>query len=121
MKILIVDDSRAVHAYIKSLLADRDVAFFSAFDGEQGLAMIKENSFDLVLLDVEMPKMTGRDVLEKVRKFDASLAIIMVTSRNRPSEIGQFIELGANEYIMKPFTGDILIEKIEETLESEIV
>lgn len=120
MKILIVDDSKAVHAYVKSLLSDKNIDFSSAFDGEEGLDKIKQDKFDLILLDIEMPKLTGHEVLDKVREFDEDLPIIMVTSRNKPSEIEKLINAGADEYVMKPFTQDILINKIEDTLEREI-
>ena len=120
MKVLIVDDSKAVHAYVKSLLNDKDIQFDSAFDGQEGLDKIKDGGFDLILLDIEMPKLTGHEVLEKVRAFDQDLPIIMVTSRNKPSEIEKLINAGADEYVMKPFTQDILINKMEDTLEREI-
>lgn len=120
MKILIVDDSKSVHAYIKSLLAEKNVEFDSAFDGQEGVDKIKAGSFDLVLLDVEMPKLTGHEVLKEVRAANTELPIIMVTSRNKPKEIESLILAGADEYVMKPFTQDILINKIEETLEREI-
>lgn len=120
MKVLIVDDSKAVHAYVKSLLNDKSIDFDSAYDGQEGLDKIKSGDFDLILLDIEMPKLTGHEVLEKVRSFDQDLPIIMVTSRNKPSEIEKLISAGADEYVMKPFTQDILINKMEDTLEREI-
>jgi DNA-binding response OmpR family regulator len=120
MNILIVDDSKSVHAYIKGLLAEKEFTIDSAYDGEEGLEKIKGGSYELILLDVEMPKLTGHEVLKEVRSFNDDLPVIMVTSRNRPSEIQSLIEAGADEYVMKPFTLDILINKMEDVLEREI-
>jgi two-component system alkaline phosphatase synthesis response regulator PhoP len=90
-----------------------------AYDGAEGLSMLeakKVDQVDLILLDWEMPKLTGIQTLEKIRSMGIKTPIIMLTSKNSPDEIMQALTLGANEYMMKPFTADILIEKIETVL-----
>lgn len=99
MKMLLVDDSKAVHAYIGSLLQGKNCDIISAYDGQSGLEILRSqgDEIDLVLLDIEMPKMTGFEVLVEARKFSTDVPIIMVTSKNQPSEITKLIEAGADE------------------------
>ena len=67
----------------------------------------------MILLDWEMPRMTGVDALKALRQGGCAIPIIMVTSRNNVKNITEALENGATEYIMKPFTKDILFEKLE--------
>ena len=68
----------------------------------------------LILLDWEMPKLTGIDTLPIMRKMNTEVLIVMMTSKNAMSDVIEAIERGATDYIMKPFTKDILLNKIEQ-------
>lgn len=114
MKILSVDDSRAVHAYLTECLKASPVTVTHAYGGSEGLALFSGQPFDLVLLDWEMPDVTGPEVLKEIRKTNQATPVIMLTSKNAPDDISAMLALGANEYVMKPFTPDILLAKIEE-------
>ena len=115
-RILIVDDTRSVHAFVKELLKKRpDLTFFDAFNGQEAIDMITSSKevFDLVLMDWEMPIKTGPESLKEIKSLGYSVPIVMMTTRNAPDEILNLLEMGAAEYILKPFTSDILLEKIE--------
>lgn len=112
MKILSIDDSKAVHAYIDSCLLPLGVAMSHAFDGLEGLKAIEATTYDLILLDWEMPKMNGPQVLAEMIKRGVQTPIVMLTSKNNVDDITKMLEIGAKEYILKPFTPDILVEKI---------
>lgn len=117
-KILSIDDSRAVHAFIRQCLAGLKVEITDAFNGKEGvvLATSKEKKFDLILLDWEMPELDGLGTLKAFKSASVQTPVIMLTSKNKTEEIAEILENGASEYIMKPFTADILIDKIETTL-----
>lgn len=112
--ILVVDDSKSVHAFIKSLKLPSELVIHSVFDGSQGLSKLNSNPkfFDLVLLDWEMPVLNGPETLKKLIELNNTVPIVMMTTKNNPEDIALALSLGATEYIMKPFDLEILIEKI---------
>ena len=114
MKILCIDDSKAVHAFLKDCLTGVATEFKSAFDGEQAVKLFEDKSFsaDLIFLDWEMPKKTGPEVLADLARAKNTIPIIMLTSKNQTSDIAAVLAAGASEYIMKPFTKDIILEKV---------
>jgi two-component system, chemotaxis family, chemotaxis protein CheY len=115
MTILLIDDSKVIHAYLDDLMKDSGYTIKHAFNGEEGLKAAPEIKPDVVLLDWEMPGLQGIEVLEKLRKSGFATPILMLTTKNKPEDITRAIELGANEYVMKPFTKDILIDKLQMT------
>lgn len=117
-KLLIVDDSRAVHAFVKEALAYVGREFADAFDGRQALDILKAAGSDveLVLLDWEMPVMTGIETVAAIRAAGFRLPVIMVTSLSDMTNIARALDAGADDYVMKPFTKEILLEKISEVL-----
>lgn len=114
-RILVVDDTKTVHAFVKLLLKSTpEVEQLSALDGVEALEFFKSGkTVDLVLLDWEMPRMTGPQCLTEIKKLGVTVPIVMMTTKNSPDDIAHVLELGASEYILKPFTVDILLEKIE--------
>lgn len=119
IRILSIDDSKAVHAFITTIFAPLPHELAHAYDGQEGLQLLQqkgESNFDLILLDWEMPKLTGIETLKQIRQLGFKLPVVMLTSKNAPEEIMNALALGASEYVMKPFTGDILKEKLETVL-----
>ncbi len=114
-KILIVDDTKTVHAFVKNfLLKCKDIEVTSVFDGQQAVETMKSNNtFDLVLLDWEMPRLTGPETFAEFLKMGIKTPTVMMTTKNAPEDIQKMLEMGVSEYLMKPFTCDILFEKIE--------
>ncbi|MGZ3650566.1 MAG: response regulator transcription factor [Bdellovibrionota bacterium] len=112
-RILSVDDSRAVHAYLDDCLRGTAFQLMHVMAADQALELLGHETFDLILLDWEMPGLSGPEFFDAARKAGCSTPIVMITSKNRPEEIASMIRKGAAEYVMKPFTPDILLEKIE--------
>lgn len=122
VRILSIDDSKAVHAFINSCLTYPSVQVTHAYSGNEGIKLVhdKPGDFDLILLDWEMPDLNGPDVLIKLIDSGIKTPIVMLTSKNNPNDIIKLLGLGAKEYVMKPFTSDILLEKIEGVLNVKI-
>ncbi len=120
MKILIVDDFSTMRRIIKNLL--RDLGFTNtheADDGTTALPMLKSGDFDFLVTDWNMPGMTGIDLLKEIRA-DASLAslpTLMVTAEAKRDQIVEAAQAGVNGYVVKPFTAQVLKEKIDKIFE----
>ena len=102
MKILVVDDEKLIVKGIKFSLEKDGYEVEAAYDGLSGLEMIKQGGFDLVLLDVMLPKMNGFEVCQAAREF-SSVPIIMLTAKSDDSDKIAGLEYGADDYITKPF------------------
>ena len=118
MKFLLVDDSRTMRNIWKKVLAGLENSeIVEAGDGLEGLNAIKENGpVDMMLVDWNMPNMDGLTMVKKVREADKTTPIIMVTTEAEKPRIIEAIKAGVNNYVVKPFTPDALLGKIDETL-----
>lgn len=120
MKILIVDDFSTMRRIIKNLL--RDLGFTNtheADDGVTALPMLRNGDYDFLVTDWNMPGMSGIDLLKQVRS-DAKLAalpVLMVTAEAKRDQIIEAAQAGVNGYVVKPFTAQVLKEKIEKIFE----
>lgn len=114
MKILVVDDSRAIFAMVSQMIQEAGHEALWAEDGVKACDLLKSQPVDLILLDWNMPNMNGPEFLEKNKAEKITEApILMMTTENKPEYIKKALTLGAVEYIMKPFTSDILFNKID--------
>lgn len=120
MKILIVDDFSTMRRIIKNLL--RDLGFTNtqeADDGVTALPMLRNGEFDFLVTDWNMPGMSGIELLKAVRA-DANLSampVLMVTAEAKRDQIIEAAQAGVNGYVVKPFTAQVLKEKIEKIFE----
>ena len=112
--VLIVDDTRSVHAFLKELLSKSEgIAVESAFNGVEAIRTLQKNkNFDLILLDWEMPEMNGPDTVVELKRLGIQIPVMMMTTKNGADDITRMLILGVSEYLMKPFTIDILFEKM---------
>jgi len=120
MKILIVDDFSTMRRIIKNLL--RDLGFTNvteADDGNSALPLLQNGHFDFLITDWNMPGMSGLELLRKVRAEErlADLPVLMVTAEAKREQIIEAARAGVNGYVVKPFTGMALKEKIERIFE----
>lgn len=120
MKILIVDDFSTMRRIIKNLL--RDLGYTNtqeADDGVTALPMLRNGEFDFLVTDWNMPGMTGIDLLKEVRSDAklASLPVLMVTAEAKRDQIIEAAQAGVNGYVVKPFTAQVLKEKIDKIFE----
>jgi two-component system chemotaxis response regulator CheY len=113
---LVVDDSRVIRKVARRILEDLHVAVEEAADGSLALEACRRQMPDAVLLDWDMPVMNGIEFLKQLRATPggASPLVVFCTSHEDLEHIQQAIGAGANEYIMKPFDGDILESKLVE-------
>ena len=115
MQALIVDDSSTMRKILKSILTGAGFEVTEAKCGADALASLKQQSADLALFDWNMPEMTGIELLEKVRSDagHAAMKIMMVTTESEASEVERALQTGADEYVMKPFTRDAILNKLQ--------
>jgi two-component system chemotaxis response regulator CheY len=114
MRALIVDDSRFVRQVIRGLLEAKGIECFEAADGQAGLdELSKDGPFDIALVDWNMPVMDGLDMLKNLRSggYDG-VKVMMVTTEAENDFIVRALNAGADEYLMKPFDGEALMEKL---------
>lgn len=114
--ILLVDDSRAVRLAGKRMSTAIGLQTLEAENGKEALDIVRANEVDVVLLDWNMPVMDGIEFLKELRALPdlRQPVVVMCTTENDMERIIEAMESGANEYIMKPFTEDIVRDKLEE-------
>jgi two-component system chemotaxis response regulator CheY len=116
-KALVVDDSKAVRMILAKTLRGLGYDVREAANGVEALEIIaiEKTAWTLVLSDWNMPEMNGLELLKHLRQDPelASLVVIMVTTETELEQMTIALEAGANEYVMKPFTKDILMEKLQ--------
>jgi two-component system cell cycle response regulator len=118
VKILTVDDSRAVRMLVKKALADMAFDIVEAEDGEKGLVAVDDHQPDLILLDVTMPVLDGPGMLERLRGRGISTPVLLLTAESGTSVIGPMLKQGGIcEYIVKPFKPEQLRAKVIEALQ----
>ncbi|MFC2295326.1 MAG: response regulator transcription factor [Leptotrichia hongkongensis] len=114
-KVLIADDNKQIVSILSEYCKKNNFTVSTVFDGEAALKEIEENEFDIILLDVMMPKKDGFDVCRQVRTF-SNVPIIMITARGEDYEKIMGLEIGADDYIVKPFSPGEIIARINAIL-----
>jgi two-component system chemotaxis response regulator CheY len=116
MRALVVDDSGAIRTYLRRILAAHGFDVIEAKNGREALERLQaQEGVDLVLLDWNMPEMSGIEFLARLRAEPAfnHVCVMMVTTETELPEITSALNAGANEYVMKPFTPEIIEEKLQ--------
>ena len=101
-RVLVVDDEKLIVKGIKFSLEQDDMQVDCAYDGEEALEMAKQTEYDMVLLDIMLPKLTGLEVCQQIREF-SNMPIIMLTAKGEDMDKILGLEYGADDYITKPF------------------
>ncbi len=114
MKALVVDDSMTIRRIVIKALGIAGIADTTeAGDGVEAVDATKADKFDVILLDWNMPKMSGIDTLRAIRQAGDKTPVIMVTTEAEKSRVIEAIKSGANDYLIKPFSPDQLAEKVK--------
>ncbi len=113
MKILIVEDEKGITDFLKQGLEEEGYTITLANNGADGLDLALNNSFDLILLDWMMPKLSGLEVCKAYRKTNTTTPILFLTAKDTIQETIEGLRAGANDYIKKPFSFDELLERIK--------
>jgi CheY-like chemotaxis protein len=120
-KILIVEDEKVIRELLSEIFSIlEDCTLLFSRDGEEGLQTARANSPDVVLLDVQIPKLNGYEVCRSI-KSDPSLShtrIVMLSGMVQPADRQRALEAGADAFIKKPFNVDALVNKVEELLKT---
>lgn len=115
MQALVIDDSRAVRLLIGNILREQGFEVVAAGHGQEGLDKLREHpEVRLVLVDWNMPVMDGLEFIQSVRRERGwdGVQIMMVTTESEAEQVQRAMTAGANEYLMKPFTADVLVAKL---------
>ena len=110
-RVLVVDDEKLIVKGIKFSLEQDDMQVDCAYDGEEALNLARQTEYDMVLLDVMLPKLTGFDVCQQIREF-SNMPIIMLTAKGEDMDKILGLEYGADDYITKPFRPLVLGAKV---------
>lgn len=115
MRVLVIDDSKAIRLILGKILQEIGFETVEACDGVDALEKLKsDGKIDLALVDWNMPEMNGYEFVCAVRKDPnyEDLRMMMVTTETEMSQVIKALEAGANEYVMKPFTKEMILEKL---------
>ena len=122
LKILAVDDSKTIRMIVKKAFKAYDCKVIEAENGKEGLETASKEKPDLIVLDITMPVMTGPEMLEELKKAPnlKEIPVIMLTAESGKENVMEILRMGVNDYIVKPFKGEQLIERVTKlmTLES---
>jgi DNA-binding response OmpR family regulator len=118
-RILIVDDDVDIQEVVQRAAKDAGYEVVQAFNGATGLVLAVTQKFDLILLDVSMPKLDGRDVLVRLRENPgtAQVPVLLFSGNNQQNDRRMGLELGADDYVDKPFSAGLLMTKIGRLIE----
>ena len=123
LKILVIDDEDIIHDIVSFMLNSRGYNTICVSNGELGLTKARNEHPDLILLDIMMPGLDGHKVCARLKadKDTKRIPVIMLTGESDREAVVKAREIGANDYVVKPFTLSILLERIEKILGNERV
>jgi len=113
MRILLVEDDTGIARFVKQGLAENSFSVDVAVDGEEAFRSALHMKYDLIVLDILLPKMDGKEVLKKIRSVDIQTPVIFLTAKDSESDIVHGLNLGADDYLTKPFSFNELLARIQ--------
>lgn len=116
MRVLLIEDDRMIGAALKQALRDTAYAVDWVMDGENGVAAFDSETYDIILLDLGLPKSDGREVLEHIRTSGRKQPVIVVTARDALDDRIEGLDLGADDYLIKPFEVRELLARMRAVL-----
>jgi len=116
MRLLIIDDDQALSRFLRRELKIQQYTADNAYDGEAALEMLRRESYDLLILDLNLPGMDGLDLLQQMRAIDPNLPVLVLTARSRKEDLVQALERGADDCLVKPFSFQELQARIRSLL-----
>jgi len=119
MRILLVEDDKGIARFVKKGLSENSFSVDVAYNGQEGLDSALCKPYDLILLDILLPHKDGREVLKELRERGNHVPIIFLTAKDKESDIVQGLNLGADDYLTKPFSFHELLARIRAVLRRE--
>lgn len=118
--VLIIDDDAVVRQFVELVLSQAGYTVSSAATAEMGIKALQTSRWDLILLDINMPQMSGLEVLRLLRKYQrVKAAVMMMTARSDAAAVREAMETGADGYMIKPFGPQDLLKRVEAMLNPE--
>lgn len=117
-KILVIDDDETLLKIVESVLTSSEFTVLKTLEGEKGLKMARAEKPDAILLDRKMPGISGNEVLEQLKNDEETkhIPVLMLTGDNNITEVSKSLDLGAQDYIVKPFDNENLIVRLKNIL-----
>ncbi len=112
-KVLVIDDEPGVRELISEALSISEITAVQAADGLEALSLLRRDRFDLLILDINMPKLDGLALLEKLRTEGMSVPVLMLSARADKTDINQGLRIGADDYLTKPFSIEELVLRVK--------
>ena len=119
MRILVVEDEKKVASFIKKGLEEEHYAVDTAYDGETGLYMAEVNEYDLIVLDLMIPKIDGLEILRRIRASKNNVPVLVLTAKDSVEDIVKGLDSGCDDYLTKPFTFMVFLARIRALLRRE--
>ena len=116
MRILVVEDDKGIVRFVKKGLTENSFSVDVATNGEDGLASVLHMKYDLIILDIMLPKMDGRELLTRMRSMDIQTPVIFLTAKDSEEDIVRGLNLGADDYLTKPFSFNELLARTQAIL-----
>ncbi len=116
MRILLVEDNSRVASFIRRGLREENYTVDAAADGEQGLFLAQTGGYDLIILDVLLPKLNGLDVLRTLRSEHVTIPVLILTAKDSLKDKVTGLDMGADDYLTKPFGFDELLARVRALL-----
>jgi two-component system chemotaxis response regulator CheY len=119
LRILVVDDEENICHYLAELFQLEGWEADIAYDGYQGVKMVTDNDYDIIVMDILMPRMTGIDATREIIKRKPESKIIVITGAPYRSQAQEAIDCGAKLFIKKPFSSNVIVEAVKSTYSGE--
>lgn len=114
--LLVVEDDQTIREYVKGVLLNEGLSVYTAETGIDALNILKEKTFDLVLLDLHLPDMQGESICQQIKHDSPQTMVILLTAKSGIQEKVQGFQLGADDYITKPFAPEELVARVRARL-----
>lgn len=112
MRVLVVEDDSRMRELLRQGLEEEGHAVASAVDGDEGLSMARAHPFDLIVLDLMLPKLDGVEIARRLRRDRRQTPILMLTARDQTPDIVLGLDSGADDYLTKPFSFDVFLARV---------
>ena len=116
MRILLVEDDKSIARFVRKGLSENSFSVDVVADGEEGLNSVLRMKYDLIVLDILLPKMDGREILNRIRSVNIQTPVIFLTAKDSEGDIVHGLNSGADDYLTKPFSFNELLARIQAIL-----
>ena len=112
MRILLAEDEKSMSKALQAILTKNNYSVDAVYDGEEAVSYVRSGDYDVVIMDIMMPKMNGIDALKEIRKKGCTVPVIMLTAKSEIDDKVEGLDAGANDYLTKPFSSWELLARL---------